>query len=252
VLVMALLASLYLVNGRGDAIDSLAVLPLDNAGGDPDVDYLVDGITENLITSLSQVPRLRVMARSTVFSYKGTAADPQEVGRKLKVRAVLTGQVRQQGNVLRVGTELVRVADGSQLWGEQSTWPLANIITLQAEMVKQISQKMRLRLTGEQQQRLTKSYTENTEAYNLYLRGRYYSLNLWTGDGFKKALDYLNRAIRIDPTYGFAYAGLAMSYYEASGVYYDPRDAMPKAKAAAVKALELDEELAEGHSALAH
>jgi len=196
------------------------------------------------------VPKLRVMARSTVFSYKGTAADLLEVGRKLKVRAVLTGQVRQQGDVLRVDTELVRVADGSQLWGEQSTWPLANVITLQADMVKQIVQKLRLRLTGEQQQRLTKSYTENTEAYNLYLRGRYYSLNLWTGDGFKKGLDYLNRAIMSDPTYALAYGGLAATYYEASGVYYDPREAMPKAKAAALKALELDEELAEAHTAL--
>src|SRR6266571_5955222 len=195
VLVMALLASLYLVNGRSEAIDALAVLPLDNAGGDADVEYLVDGITENLITSLSQVPKLRVMARSTVFSYKGTAADPLEVGRKLKVRAVLTGQVRQQGDTLRIGAELVSVADGSQLWAEQSTWRLADIITLQAEMVKQISEKLRLRLTGEQQQRLTKSYTEHTEAYQLYLRGRYYSLNWWTADGFKKGLDYLNRPI---------------------------------------------------------
>src|SRR5438876_2094420 len=250
VLVMALLASLYLVNGRSDAIDSLAVLPLDNASGDPDTEYLSDGISESLINSLSQLPRLRVMARSTVFSYKGTAADPLEVGRKLKVRAVLTGQVRRQGDVLRVGTELVRVADGSQLWGEQSTWPLANVIRLQADMVKQITQKLRLRLTGEQQQRLTKSYTENTEAYNLYLRGRYYSLNLWTGDGFKKGLDYLHRAIMSDPTYALAYGGLAATYYEASGVYYDPREAMPKAKAAALKALELDEELAEAHTAL--
>src|SRR5439155_196663 len=133
----------------------------------------------------------------------------------------------------------------------QSTWRLADIITLQAEMVKQISEKLRLRLTGEQQKRLTKSYTENTEAYQLYLRGRYYSLNSWTADGFKKGLDYLNRAITLDPTYALAYAGLAATYYDASGVYYHPQEAMPKAKAAAVKALELDEELAEAHTALA-
>ena len=251
VLVTVLLASLYLVRGRSDPIDSLAVLPLANASGDANVEYLVDGITENLINSLSQLPKLRVMARSTVFSYKGKAADPQEVGRKLKVRAVLIGQVTQQGDTLRIGAELVSVADGSQLWAEQSTWRLADIITLQAEMVKQISEKLRLRLTGEQQQRLTKSYTEHMEAYQLYLRGRYYSLNWWTADGFKKGLDYLNRAITLDPTYALAYAGLAATYYDASGVYYDPQEAMPKAKAAAVKALELDEELAEAHTALA-
>src|SRR5439155_2623305 len=232
VLVTALLASLYLVGGRSDAIDSLAVLPLANTSGDANVEYLVDGITENLINTLSQLPKLRVMARSTVFSYKGKAADPQEVGRKLKVRAVLIGQVTQQGDTLRIGTELVSVADGSQLWAEQSTWRLADIITLQAEMVKQISEKLRLRLTGEQQQRLTKSYTENTEAYHLYLRGRYYSANSWTADGFRKALDYLNRAITLDPTYALAYAGLAVTYYEASGVYYAPQAPMPKAQAA--------------------
>ena len=250
-LVTALIASLYLIRGRGDAIDSLAVLPLANASRDADIEYLVDGITENLINSLSQVPKLRVMARSTVFSYKGKAADPLEVGRKLKVRAVLTGRVAQQGDALKVGTELVRVADGSQLWGEQSTWPLANILTMQADMVKQISEKLRLRLTGEQRQRSTKSYTDNTEAYHLYLRGRYYSLNLWTADGFKKGLDYLNRAITLDPTYALAYAGLAATYYDASGVYYQPQEAMPKAKAAAVRALDLDEEVAEAHTALA-
>src|SRR5207249_792227 len=175
---------------------------------------------------------------------------PVKIVPRTDARNLLSRAALKWGDVLKVGTELVRVADGSQLWGEQSTWPLANVITLQADMVKQIAQKLRLRLTGEQQQRLTKSYTENTEAYNLYLRGRYYSLNLWTGDGFKKGLDYLNRAIMSDPTYALAYGGLAATYYEASGVYYDPRDAMPKAKAAALKALELDEELAEAHTAL--
>jgi serine/threonine-protein kinase len=251
VLVAVLVAAWLLFLGRGKAIDTLAVLPLSNATGDSSVEYLVDGITESLINSLSQLPGLRVMARSTVFSLRDRAAEPREVGRRLKVRAVLTGQVRQQGDVLTIGAELVDVADGSQLWGERTTWRLPEIGAMQVEVATRIAEKLRPRLTGAQQQRLAKRHTENSEAYLLYLRGRSFALGTWTADGFRKGIDYLNRATRADPTYALAYAGLAATYYDASGVYLPPDEAMQKARVAASKALALDEELAEAHAALA-
>jgi len=231
--------------------DSIAVLPFVNMGRDPEAEYLSDGITDSIINSLSQLPALRVMARSTVFNYKGKIVEPQEVGRKLKVSAVLTGRMTQRDDTLLIGAELVKVADGSQLWGDQYQRKLADILTLQLEIAKQISEKLRLALTGEDKRRLAKRYTENTEAYLLYARGRYYSLNFWTADGFKKGIGYLNQAIALDPAYALAHAGLAATYYDASSVWLQPKEAMPRAKAAAMTALQLDEGLAEAHTALA-
>ncbi len=251
VLVMALVASLYLVNGRGDAIDSLAVLPLDNASGDPDTEYLSDGISESLINSLSQLPRLRVMARSTAFRYKGKQVDPRKAGRDMGVQTVFAGRMTQRGDTLTIGAELVNVGDGSQLWGEEFTQKLSKVLDLQREIASQIVEKLRLKLTGTQQQRLTKQFTGDTEAYQLYLKGRYYPANFYTADGFKKGIGYLNQAIAVDPAYALAYAGLAATYYDASGVYLHPNEAMLKAKAAAMQALKIDETLAEAHTALA-
>ncbi len=241
--------------GRGrrsrKAIDSLAVLPLVNASADPNTEYLSEGITESIINSLSQIPKLRVMARSTVFRYKGRETDPQEVGRDLNVRAVLTGRVLQLGDRLIIKAELVNVADGSQLWGEQYNRELSDIFALQEEIAQQISEKLRIKLTGEEKKRLTKRYTENTEAYQFYLKGRFY-WNKRTSEAAKKGIEYFEQAIEKDPNYALAYAGLADSYALLGG--YDvlrPKDSYPRARAAATKALEIDDTLAEAHTSIA-
>ena len=184
------------------------------------------------------------MARSTVFRFKG--ADPQKTGRDLNVRAVLTGRVLQRGDTLSIRTELVDAADGSQLWGGQYNRKLAEIFSVQEEIATEISGKLRLRLTGEEQKRLTKRYTENKEAYQLYLKGHYYWDKL-TKDGLQKAIESYRQAIEKDPGYALAYAGLAECYAEMSGNYLSPREGFPKAKEAAYRAVELDDTLAEAH-----
>jgi serine/threonine protein kinase/Tfp pilus assembly protein PilF len=233
------------------SIDSLAILPIINAGGDPDTEYLTDGITESIINNLSQLPKLRVMARSTVFRYKGKDVDPQRVGQELGVRAALTGRALQRGDLLIIKTELVDTEDGSHLWGEQYNRKLSDIFTIEEEISREISDKLRLKLSGAEKKQLTKRYTENNEAYQLYLKGRFY-WNKRTLEGLKKGIEYFQQAIDNDPGYALAYAGLADSYnilvsYSALA----PHDAFPKAKAAAIKALELDGRLAEAHTSLA-
>jgi serine/threonine-protein kinase len=232
-------------------VDSLAILPLANASGDPDAEYLTDGITESIINNLSQLPKLRVMARSTVFRYKGKEVDPLQVGRDLGVRALVTGRVLQRGDVLIIKVEMVDAEDGSHLWGEQYNRKLSDIFTTEEEISSVISEKLRLRLSGAQKKQLGKRYTENTEAYQLYLKGRYY-WNRRTADGLKKGIEYFHQAIGSDPNYALAYAGLADSYnILASYSALAPKDAFPRAKAAATKALELDDKLAEAHASLA-
>lgn len=241
--------------GRGSAkprtINSLAVLPFENMSRDPNAEYLSDGITESIINSLSQLRKLRVMARSTVFRYKGQPVDPQQVGRDLDVRAVLSGRVLQLGDDLIIGAELVKVSDGSQLWGEQYKRKLSDIFEVQEEIASEISGKLRLRLTGEQKKRLTRRHTESTEAYQAYLRGRYY-WNRRTEEGLKKGIEYFQQAIEKDPGYALAYAGLADSYgrFEYFG-YLSSKETMPRAKAAAMKALEVDDTLTEARTSLA-
>ena len=233
------------------AIDSLAILPLINAGEDPETEYLSDGITESIINNLSQLPKLRVMARSTVFRYKGKEVDPQRVGHELGVRAALTGRVLQRGDLLIIKTELVDTDDGSHLWGEQYNRNLSDIFTIEEEISREISEKLRLRLSGAEKKQLTRRYTENSEAYQLYLKGRFY-WNKRTPEGLQKGIEYFQRAIESDPGYALAYAGLADSYnilvsYSALA----PHEAFPKAKAAATRALEIDGTLAEAHTSLA-
>jgi TolB-like protein/Flp pilus assembly protein TadD len=232
-------------------IDSLAVLPLENASSDAEMDYLSDGITESIINSLSQLPKLRVVPRSTVFRYKGRDVDPQTIGRELNVRAVLTGRVFQHGSALVIKTELIDVEQESQLWGEQYRRKLTDIFELEQEISREISGKLRLRLSGEEKKRLGKRYTDNTEAYHLYLKGRYYT-NKRTEEWIKKGIDYFQRAIDTDPNYALAYAGLADAYaFLASSTGGNrPRDTYPKAKAAALKALAIDDALAEAHTSL--
>jgi serine/threonine-protein kinase len=241
---------LYFSLGRERPIDSLAVLPLINASGDENAEYLSDGITGSLINSLSQLPKLRVMARSTVFTYKGKAVDPRRVGEELKVRAVFTGSLAQRGDTLIVDAELVNAADGSRLWGEQYTHKLADVIAVQEEIARQISDKLRLTLTGDEQQRLAKRHTDNTDAYKLYLRGRHH-LTKWSEEDFKQAIEAFKQAIDLDPNYALAWTGLADAYYSMSNLYLPPHEAMPKSRAAAERALAIDQTLAEAHYALA-
>ena len=234
-------------------IDSVAVLPFVNSGADPEAEYLSDGITESIINILSQLPSLRVIARSTVFRYKGREINPQNVGRELAVRVVLTGRVRQLGNRLVIGTELEDVVDGRQVWGEQYNRQLADIFAVQEEISKEITEKLRLKLTGEDRSRLAKHYTRNALAYQLYLKGRY-CWNKRSQEGLRKAIEYFEQAIANDPDYAMAYAGLADCYGVIGSAGYGdppPRDAMVKAKATALKAIELDETLAEAHASLA-
>jgi serine/threonine protein kinase/Tfp pilus assembly protein PilF len=234
----------------GGAIDSLAVLPFVNIGADPNTEYLSEGITENLINSLSQLPTLRVVPRSTVFRYKGRELDFQKIGRELTVRAVLTGRVVQRGDTLNIQTDLVDVTSDSQLWGHQYTRTLADLITVQEEIATAVSDKLRLRPTPDEQKRLTKRSTENAEAHQLYLKGQYY-WNRRTGQTLRQATEYFQQAIDKDPGYGLAWAGLADGYalYGFNGAG-SPRDAAPRAKEAALRALRIDDTLAEAHTAL--
>ena len=231
-------------------LNSLAVLPMSNESEDPNVEYLSDGITESIISQLSQLPQLKVLARSTVFHYKGRKITPQEVGRDLKVGAVLTGRVQQLGNRLVVRTELVDANEGWQLWGEQYDRSSSDILDVQETIARKISDKLQLKLTGEDQNRLTKRYTENTEAYHLYIKARYY-LNKRLIQSIQKAIEYFQEAIDVDPTYALAYVGLA-DCYPLLNLYgaLIPREAYTKAGAAARKALEIDSTLAEAHNSL--
>ena len=232
-------------------IDSLAVLPFENASGDPEHEYLSDGITGSLINILATIPKLRVMAQSTVFRYKGRAIDPQVIGRELNVRAVLTGRVMQSGGSLRIGAELVDVATGSQLWGAQYDRKPGDIFVVQDEISNEISEKLRLQLTRKEKKRLTRHHTEDAEAYQLYLKGRHH-WNKWTEEGFYKAIEYFQQAVEKDPSYALAYTGVADSYVLLGwNSYLPPKEAFPKGKAAAMTALRLDPDLAEAHTPLA-
>lgn len=236
---------------RSKVIDSLAVLPFVNDSRDADMEYLSDGITEDIINSLSPLPKLRVVPRSTVFRYKGRDVDPQIVGHELGVRAVLTGRIQQVGELLITRTELIDVEQDSQLWGERYKTKVADILALQEEISREISGKLRLRLSGEDKKRLAKRYTENTKAYQLYLKGRYYT-NKRTEEWIKKGIESFHQATDLDPNYALAYAGIADAYafLASSTGGYPPHEAYPKAKAAALKALEIDDALAEAHTSL--
>ncbi len=232
-------------------IDSLAVLPFENVSRDPENDYLSDGITGSLINNLATVPKLRVMAQGTVFRYKGRQIDPQAVGRELNVRAVLTGRMMQSGGSLRIGTELVDVATGSQLWGGQFDRKPGDIFVIQDEISSEISGKLRLQLTRAEKKRLVKRHTEDHEAYRLYLQGRHH-WNRWTEEGFYKAIGYFQQASQKDPSYALAYAGVADCYVLLGwNSYLPPKDAFPKGKAAAMAALEIAPDLGEAHTDLA-
>lgn len=233
-------------------IDSIAVLPFDNQGGDENAEYFSDGITESIIYSLSQLPNLRVTPRNSAFRYKGKEADAQAVGRELGVQALLMGRVAQRGDNLSISAELVDARANRLLWGEQYNRKRSDILAVQEEIAKEISEKLRLRLTGEDQKQLTRGKTAKPEAYERYLMGRY----LWNkrrGDAIEKSIEYFNQAIAIDPNYALAYAGLADSYVLLSNYTpTHPKEAYPKAMAAATMALAINDKLAEAHTTLAY
>jgi serine/threonine-protein kinase len=239
-------------SSRQKAIDSLAILPFVNVSDNPETEYLSDGITESIINSLAQLPKLKVMARSTVFRYKGRDQDPQEIGHTLGVKVVLTGRIHTLGDRLIISTELVDVADGTQRWGEKYNRQFADIFSVQDEIAQEISEKLRLKLSGEEQKRLTKRHTDNIEAYQLYLKGRYF-WNKRTQEGLRKGMDFFRQAIDLDQNYALAYAGLADSY-SFLGLHrvVPPSEILPQAKAVSLKALEIDDSLAEAHTSLAY
>jgi len=231
---------------------SIAGLPFENASGNPETEYLSDGISEALINSLTELQQLKVIARSTAFRYKGKPVDPQVVGRELKVRAVLMGLVRQTGERLNVQVDLVDATTGAQLWGEEYERKLSDVLLVKQTIAREVTEKLRLRLTGEQQQRLVKRDTTNPEAYQFYLKGRYY----WekrTAENLKKALDQFQQAADKDPNYALAYVGLADCYLLLEDYVGTPAsETYPKAKAFAQRALQLDSSLAEAHTSLAY
>ena len=236
---------------RPRIVESLAVLPFANSDADPETEYLADGITESIINHVSRLSGVRVMARSTVFRYKDKTLDPRAVGRKLNVDAVLIGRVQQRGDALLVGAELVDVQNGWRLWGEQYNRKLADIFSVEEEMSREISEKLRARLSGADRGLLAKRYTESTEAYQDYLKGRYH-LNRLTEDGLRKGIEYFERAIQRDRNYALAYTGLADSFGLLGFMSLAPAaDVMPKAKEAARRAIAIDDGLAEAHASLA-
>ena len=233
------------------SINSVAILPFVNDTNDPNADYLSDGITESIINSLSQLPRLKVMSRNASFRLKGRGMDPQEAGRNLNVGAVLNGRLLKVGDRWLIRTELIKVDDGSQLWGAEYNTSLADLFSVQDEVSKKISESLRLRLTGEDEQKLSKRYTHDVEAYQLYLKGRYY-WNKRNEQGFRTAIDFFKRAEEKDPTFALAFSGLADCYALLCDIgVVAPVDEMPKAKAAAQKAVDADPTLAEAYTSRA-
>ena len=233
------------------ATTTLAVLPLLNSSGDPSLEYLSDGITESIINTLSKLPQLKVLARSTMFRFKRLDLDPVEVGRQLDADALLTGRILQIKEELIIMLELINIKEGSQSWGEQYRGKSADIFEVQEEISQEVSDKLKLRLTGEQKRQLTKRYTEDTEAYHLYLKGRYF-WNKRTGEALTLAIEFFQQAIAKDPDYALAYTGLADCY--AIIAFYSnipPKPAFEEAKKATAKALEIDNTLAEAHASLA-
>jgi eukaryotic-like serine/threonine-protein kinase len=231
-------------------IESIAVLPFANVSNDPKTEYLSDGITESLIYSLSQLPNLTVKSRNTVFRYKAQTTDPQKVGHDLNVQAILTGRLIQNGDELMISVNLEDVQNSRQIWGEQYNRKLSSLVTVQRDIAADIYSHLRPRLEGDERKLLSKRPTENVEAYQLYLQGLFYG-NKWTQSDFKKAADYFSQAVEKDPHYALAYAGLADTYsLLGDSGYLAPSEAWPKAKTAAMQALEIDPSLAEAHTSL--
>jgi eukaryotic-like serine/threonine-protein kinase len=254
ILLIGAAAGAYVLHGKSSSakISSMAVLPFVNATADSGNEYLSDGLTESLISTLSQLPDLKVMARSTVFRFKGKEDDPRQIAQQLQVSAVLTGRITQHGDELNISTDLVNATDGSEIWGSQYTRKLADVSSLQGDITRDISNSLRIHLNGDQQQRLEHAGTTNPEAYRLYLEGR----QQWHGrtpEGLKKSIESFQQAIAVDPKYALAYAGLADVYNVAAayGIGITSRQGLVMADEASRKAVELDDALPEAHAARA-
>ncbi len=246
VVVLAAVTGWLLTRGGGGPIDSVAVLPFVASGAATDAGYLTDGLTDTLINGLAQLPGLRVAARSVVFRYKGKDIDPQQVGRELNVKAVVTGRVTLRNDRLVIGAELMNVADGTQLWGNQYDRAQTDLLAVQDTIAGEILGKLRPQVTGEEKKLATRRYTDDAAAYKMYLQGRY-NLNTGTIAGFKSAIEHFQQAIQKDPKYALAYAGLADSYLQLGSYWVE---ALPEARTAAEQALKLDANLAEARVSL--
>jgi serine/threonine protein kinase/tetratricopeptide (TPR) repeat protein len=242
----------YLQSRKSEAaIDSIAVLPFVNQNNDPETEYQSDGLTESIINSLAQLPNVRVIARSSAFRYKGKETDPLKAGKELGVSAVLTGRIMQRGDTLTISTELLDVNHNQQLWGEQYTQKASDLMSMQRAIATQITSNLRLKLSDPEQTMVARHQTENPEAYQLYLKGRYH-WNKRTADSLEKSVAYFNQAIEKDPNYAQAYVGLADAWFSRGWYrFFVPKEAYEKARTSATKALELDERLGEAHAMIA-
>ncbi len=241
---------IYLKGPKAGQVDSIAVLPLENRSNDPEAEYISDGITESINNSLTRLPSLRVIPHSVASHYRGKSMDMRKVGDELRVQAVLTGSIAQRGDDLTVNVELDDVRNGKQLWGERYNRKLADLLAVQNEIAREVSQLLRSQLSAEDQQKLTKGSTDNPEAYQLYLKGKYYT-NKLSKAGFSKGIEYFNQAIALDHQYGLAYSGLAYNYINQDDWFMPPNEAGPKTREAAQKALAIDESDGGAHLSMA-
>ena len=233
---------------RHPQIESIAVMPFANESGNPDIEYLSDGMTESLINSLSQLPHLSVKSRSSVFRYKGKEAEPQRIASELSVQAILNGRIVQRGEELTLYLALVDAHNGNQIWGEQYKRKLSDLVVLQQVIARDVAQKLRARLSGAEEQKLAKNYTENPEAYQLYLRGLYH-LNKLSPPEIRKSLEFFQQAVDVDPTYALAHADIGRAHFSLALIADRPsQEVFPKAREAAVKALKIDDTLAQAHT----
>lgn len=228
---------------------AVAVLPFTNNRDDPNIEYLCDGMTESIIDSLSPLRSLKVMARSTVFRYKRREADATEVGRELEVDVAIMGRLLQFGDGLTISIELVDAADGSQLWGKRYNLSFSEIFAAQEEILRDVKQNLLAEGEADRDDPPVRRYSGSVDAYHYYLKGRY-SWNKYTFEGVRKSVEYFRRAIELDPGYALAHAGLADSYLRLSNTYLPPREVLPQGKSAALRAVSLDDGLAEAHSSL--
>ena len=248
--VCAVFVRSYISHKDYQPIRSIAVLPFVNKTADANSEYLSDGLTESLIFRLSRLPNLKVSPTSSVIRYKGKDTDLAKVASELNVDAVLTGRLAQIGDNLTISVELVDSRNNKLLWGEQYDRKMSDLLATQREIAGEIAQNLRLKLSGETEKALSKHYTENDQAYQLYLRGRHYAKR--SKADLLKGIDYYQQAIKLDPSFAMAYVGIAESYNSmAKNPEVAPKEAVPQAKVAATRALELDPTLAEAHSALA-
>ena len=234
----------------GNVKKSLAVLPFANLGQDENAEYLASGITESIINNLSQISSLKVMSRHSAFRFKDNQTDTKNIAAQLGVETLVTGDIKQLGDKLVINVRLIDASDDSQIWGNQYVKNSGDIITAQNEIAQAVAANLRVKLTDSEQRQLTKHPTENAEAYQLYQRGRFHVFNL-TAPEIQKGISNFQQAIEIDPNYALAYAGLADAYRSlAVGSEMLPTELLPKAKAAALKAVELDDNLSDGHTTL--